>query len=113
MTLGMMALAAFLTWFSFKVQNILISLSAGILWLGLAMWFFFAVPPLFNLATVYAQLIVWVFFMMTFVPFLALMNTEIKMEKDGMKWSEWGARPRDQVTGYERYKKELRGRIRR
>jgi len=87
-------------------------MAAGTCWLGLVMWLFFGSEPILDLDNDYAKFICWVFIMMTFVPFLALMDTEIKMEKDGKKWSVWGAPPREEhLSNYETYKKELRRRV--
>ena len=116
MDITLIVLAAFLTWpVSFKIKNLLISLSAGLLWFGLAVWFFFTPDPLpiFNLDDNYSIILVWVFMMLMFVPFLALMDTEIQMEKGGQKWREWGAKPTTKVNNYESYRKELQRRLRR
>ncbi len=112
MSIGILVLAGFLTWFSFHRPNILISISAGVTWLGLAMWMFFGTTPLFDLGETHSKLLVWVFFMLTFVPFLALMDTAIQYEKDGKRWTEWGARPQDRESSYDKYKTELRRRVR-
>jgi multisubunit Na+/H+ antiporter MnhG subunit len=113
MSIALIALAAFLTWLSWHKANILTSLSAGLLWFGIAMWIFFASTPVFDLAEVYSKILVWVFFMLMFVPFLALMNTEIQVEKNGKKWREWGSKPKEKVDNYEAYRSELRRRINR
>ena len=55
----------------------------------------------------------WVFIVLAFASLLLHMDTEITKEKNGQKWTEWGARPKDKETSYERYKAELRSRTRR
>lgn len=114
MSITFICLAAFFTWFSFKRPNLLISLITGLLWFALAMWLFFGTTPLFDLAELYVQILSWVFVVMTFVPFLALMDTEIRHEKEGHSWSSWGQEPKRKTpSGYEAYREKLYGRTRR
>ena len=54
----------------------------------------------------------WIFIMMSFSSLLIHMDTEITTEKDGKKWTEWGSRPKDKETSYERYRRELRSKTR-
>jgi len=59
------------------------------------------------------QILVWVFFIMAVVPFLAQMNTEIRKEKKGLSYTVWGTPPDESETEYQRYSKELRYRMHR
>ena len=111
MTIAFMALAVFFTWLSFSRKEILICFCASLTWFSLAIWYFFGSTPLFGLEEVYHQLLVWVFVLMTFVPWLAQMNTEITREAGGQKWTEYGPKPKTKIANYEEYKAELRRRL--
>ena len=114
MSITFIALAFLMTCLSFWKRQILISFSAALLWLAMAMWLFFGTAPLFDLSELYVQLLSWVFLMMTFVPFLAQLNTEIKSEKDGHSWSSFGQPPkRDEPNAYKDYRAKLFNRTRR
>ena len=113
MTIAFLGLACFLTWATWTTRHILMGVCAFLTWFGEAMWLFFSAVPLFNFAELHTQLLAWVFFIMAFVPLLLLMDYQITKEKDGQKWTEWGARPKDKETNYERYKAELQRRTRR
>lgn len=113
MTIAFMALAAFFTWFSFKRREILITFVTSMLWFALAMWLFFGDAPLFDIEETYIQILVWVFVMMTFVPWLAQMNTEIENEAKGQRWKSYGQPPKGETTSKaEEYRKTLRRRRR-
>lgn len=105
------ALAVFLTWASFKRKMLLLSIAAGLCWFALFVWFFFTGDPILGFAEEYQQIFAYVFLIMTFIPFLALMDTEIKWEKNGRSWSEWGEKPTEkQGSDYENYLKRRRER---
>ena len=115
-------LGIFLTWFSSKRRDVLLTLCTALLWLGLAMWLFFSTTPVLGLSENYEQILAWVFFILIFVPIIIYMNTESRHEastKGGerISWAEWGAdvqdRLREKPDGYENYKKALRRRLRR
>ena len=54
--------------------------------------------------------------MLSFVPLLFLMDTEIRHEAliKGKKvnWNSWGTPPEESESSYEKYKKQLKGRRR-
>lgn len=111
---GFLGLAAFFTWFSYRRREILITFVASLLWFSLAMWMFFSDVAPFTLGDTHVNLLVWVFILMTFVPWLMQMNTEITNEERGQKWSSWGAPPsKKYMSGYDTYKKQLHRRTRR
>ena len=59
-------------------------------------------------------MLAWVFIIMTLVPFLAQMDTEIRHEKKGQSWTEYGKKPgTGPPTNYEAYRAELQRRLRR
>ena len=113
MTIALIVIGLVLLIYSGQRKNILLSVCAGLVWFSLFLWFFFEPSgSVFNLERSYVKILSWVFLMLTFVPFLFLMDVNIQHEKEGSKWSEWGARPKDRKTSYETYKEELRRRVR-
>jgi len=112
MTIAFLGLACFLTWLSYKRKEMLLAMCASLTWFAEAMWLFFSEVPLFDIAEVYAKILVWVFFIMAFVPWLFQMDVEITNEREGTSWKEWGAKPKDKATSYEKYARELRRRTR-
>ena len=110
--LGFLILAGFLTVISWRRPSMLLSLAAGLTWLGMGFWLLLGSVANLNLADVWTQLIAYVFIIMTFVPFLFQMDTEIKREHSGRSWTELGPKPKTQSTNYERYREELRRRLR-
>lgn len=114
MSIAFLALAAFLTWLSFSKKLLLLSLTTTILWLALFFWIFFSSTPILDFNEGYAPFVLYAIAVLAFLPLLALMDTEIKMEMKGKKWTEWGARPKiSKGSSYESYAKELRRRVRR
>lgn len=110
----LVGLAAFLTWFSSKRPNILLGMSTALLWFALSLWGFFSTEPVFPLDEIYSDILYYVFLMLTFLPLLLQMDTEIKNEKDGHSWSTWGDKPEGQApTAYEEYRKLLFNKTRR
>ena len=56
----------------------------------------------------------YVFIILAFSMLLIHMDTEIVVEKDGQKWHEYGSKPNSKrESSYDKYKSELRRRIRR
>lgn len=110
---GLIVMGLFFTWFSSQRRDILLSLVAGLLWFTMAMWLFFSPGPFIGLTDDWQKILLWVFIILTFVPFLIYMNTEIKYEKDGRGWVEYGEKPNyeNTVNAYEDYKKELQRRV--
>lgn len=104
-------LAVFFTWFSFLRPNILISLVAGMFWFSLFMWLFFSTSAPLGLTENFEKILVWIFLVLTFVPFLAHMDTEIQHEKDGVRWRAWGRPPITKVDHRAEYQKEFRRRV--
>jgi len=112
--IGWLALAIFFTWFSSKRPEILIRLAAGLVWLGLGFWILLGGIDNIQIGDSWIQILIWVFFLMAAVPFLFQMNTEVRNERDGQVWTEWGGKPKESMpSGYEKYKKRLYRRTRR
>jgi hypothetical protein len=106
--------AIFLTWWQTKVKNLLVAFCAALTWFGMAMWLFFEPVPLFGLTDTYQKILVWVFVLMAFVPFLVGMDTEIRRQmKDGSLWVDMGEKPKmpSPPTNYEQYREELQRRM--
>lgn len=112
--LAILSLSLVLTWFSWRRPNILLGVVAFLMWLSSALYV--VLSGYFDLTQTYMKIFVWVLFIMSFVPLLAQMDTEIRHEAmvKGKKvsWSDWGSEPQEKETSYERYKKQLRSRRR-
>lgn len=111
--LGLILIAAFLTWFASRRPEILVAFAAGLTWLALGFWLLLGDVTNLQLTDPWTQMIAWVFVLMTFVPFLTQMNVEIKHEVSGRRWTEFGTKPSTRVSNYEKYRTELRSRVRR
>jgi len=110
--IGLIALAFCLTLFASKRPNILVAFCAALLWFSTGMLLWFSSSPLLGLTENWSKVLVWVFFIMTFVPFLFQMDTEIKNDRPGVSWTEWGDKPKaKQVNSAEQYQTELRKRL--
>jgi len=107
------SLAIFLTWFSSRRPELLIKLVAGLTWMALGFWVLLGGITNLDMINSWNQILVWVFFIMAVVPFLAQMNTEIRKEKKGLSYTVWGTPPDESETEYQRYSKELRYRMHR
>ena len=115
MSISILAMACFFTWLCHKRRNILISMVAAILWLGLSMWFFFGDSPLLPLGTLANDIIAWAFFILMWVPLLFAMDVEITHEKNGRRWKQWSTEAPEGKgpTAYETYRETLYNRVRR
>jgi len=114
MSIAILAMACFFTWFCHKRREILLALVASILWLGLSMWYFFGGDPLLPLGELANDIIAWAFFMLMFIPMLFQMNVEITHEAQGKRWTKYGQPPEERgPNGYERYRDLLYNRTRR
>lgn len=112
MSIALIGLACYLTWLASRRRDILLSMVAGLSWFGLGMWLFFSAVPIFDIAEDYAKILAWVFIVLTFIPFIFYMNQEIRHEKRGKSWTTYGQPPSDNESGYDKYRRELRGRVR-
>lgn len=105
--LGLIGIAAFLTWFASKRPEILIALAAGLTWLSLGFWLLLGDVTNLQLTDVWTQLLAWVFVVMTFVPVLTQMNVEIRREGKGHSWKTFGKEPKHESSAYEDYRDKL------
>ena len=113
MSIAILAMACFFTWFCHKRPEILLALVAAILWLGLSMWYFFGGDALLPLGTLANDIIAWAFFILMWVPLLLQMNREIVHEKQGKKYTKYGQEPHEPVTpAYNLYREKLFNRTR-
>lgn len=103
-------LAGFLTWFSSRRRNVLLSVLAGLCWFGISMWLFFDGGAPFSLADNHAKILVWVFFGLTFLPLILYMNIPITHSRGGTTWTEYvGEVPKGKkVSSYDEYSKAIR-----
>ena len=96
----------FLLWFSFTKKEVLLSVATSVVWMGIAYWIFTTM----DMTLTWAQFLIWVAVMLIFVPLLALMNTELKVTRDGNSWTEYGGKPpKNIVSASEKYKREIHG----
>ena len=101
---SLIILGGFLTLFASRRPNILLAFCASLVW--------FSSTPLFGLTENWSKILVWVFGIMSFVPFLLQMDTEIKNDRPGVSWTEWGDKPKaKQINSAEQYQSELRKRL--
>ncbi len=108
-TLVLMALG--LNLIQMKRPNILIAFSISMLWFALAMWLFFGSSPILTLGEDWTGILIWVFVMLAFVPWLLQMDTEIISEAKGKRWKSWGAPPIERSNRQEEHRKLLRRRL--
>jgi len=112
MSIMIIVLAFSLTVFSAIRKNILLSISASVLWFALAMWIFYSSDPIITLSETYGEMIAWVFFMLTFLPLLFYMDIAIKHEAEGKSWTEYGDKPKAVLpSSYDEHRKKIRKRL--
>lgn len=118
---GILVLAGFVTFYAFRSKNLLAVLASSVCWLGLGLWAFIGENPLISLETPHGKILVWVFFILVFVPVLAQISTEVRREikrSDGTRWywfENTTSPPASKLKGSEqvRYRRELRERLER
>lgn len=110
--IGLILIAAFLTWFSSRRPEILISMAAGFTWLALGFWLLLGDVTNLQLTDPWTVMLAWVFVVMTFVPFLMQMNVAIRREARGHSWTTFGKEPEHKPSAYEDYRDKLYGRTR-
>lgn len=94
-------------------RNILLAFSSSMIWFSLFMWLFFSPTPPLDVSKNWVQILAWVFLMLTFVPFLMRIDTEIRHERRGQKWTTWGTPPEERRSNAtEEYKALIRRRWR-
>lgn len=93
--------------------NILVAFSISMIWFSLALWLFFGSSPPLTLAQDWTGVLIWVFVMLAFVPWLFQMDTEITNEANGKRWKSWGRPPKEGINRRKEYQDTLRGRWRR
>lgn len=110
---AIIALATFLTWFSSRRRNVLLSMTAGLIWFSLAMRLFFSAVPPVGLVETHAQMLAWVFIMLTFLPLVFYMGVPIVRTRKGKTWTSFGEPPPDEEpqSEYEKYAQDLHSRM--
>jgi hypothetical protein len=103
-------LAIFFTWFASRRPEMLVRLTASLLWMGLGFWLLLGGIENIDIADSWNQILIWIFFVMTVVPWIFQINTEIRRERRGRTWSEWGAPPEERLSPYEEHRRLLRSR---
>lgn len=110
--IGLLMLALCLTVFAANRPNILLAFCASLIWFSTGMLLWFSSVPLFGLTENWSKVLVWVFGIMSFVPFLLQMDTEIKNDRPGVSWTEWGDKPKaKQIDAGTKYQIELSKRL--
>lgn len=88
---GLIAIAAVLTLISLKVSLILFRIAASTAWLALLVWVI--LDGTLDLSDPWIAVLAFVFLMMVIAPITLQFVTEIRREKKGKFWSEWGKAP--------------------
>ena len=88
--------------------------SAFFLWFALGFWMFFSTSAPIALGETWADILVYVFFvLLPFGTLLQMMNTEIRHEKGGKSWKQWDSAPHEEDTpALELYRDKLYQRTR-
>jgi len=99
---------------SFRWKDLLLSYAAALTWLAIGFWWVIeGGPPGFETTQTWGPIITYVPFILSFVVFFRLMNTEIRHEASGKSWIEYGAPPKGAtLTRAQEYRRELRRRLR-
>jgi len=106
--LGIIMLAAFLTWFCHRRPDVLITLAASAVWLALFLWLFFSSSPPVGFGETWMTVLMWVFVLLIFLPMLLAMNVAITNEAKGQKWTKYGKPPSKKgPAAYEAYRDKL------
>lgn len=109
---SLIILGGFLTLFASRRPNILLAFCAALVWFSIALLMWFSTTPIFGLTENWAKMLVWVFALLTFVPFLLQMDTEIKNEVPGASWTEFGDKPKaKKISSADKYEAELKKRL--
>lgn len=111
---SMLILAGVLTVFAMMRPEVLLRLCASLTWLALAFWSLLG--GALDITKGWVIILTTVFVVMTFVPLIFQMNTEIIREKRGKSWREWGRRPKHddyEPSPYEQHRQNIRDRINR
>jgi len=90
------AIALGLTFVALKVGLILFRVAAAVAWLAMLVYVVFA--PAFSLGDPWTYVLCFGLFSMVIACLMLQVVTEIKMEKEGRVWSEWGKHPKDEVV---------------
>jgi len=109
---GIIILAMFATGYSGFRKNILLAFIGFGLWFGLFMWLFFSTDAPFDLTENHAKILMWVFLLLSFLPLVLQIDTEIWHEAKGRRWKEFGGNPREKVSRADRYMSDFRGGVR-
>lgn len=104
-TLVLMALGLMII--QMRRKEILLCFAVSMMWFSLGMWLFFSSSAPITLGEGWSDILAWVFVILTFVPWLAQMNTEIRHEAEGHSWKSWGKEPKRESSAYEDYRDKL------
>jgi hypothetical protein len=112
--LGLLATGCFFTWYSGKRRLLLLAVVSFLIWFAMAMWLFFTSIPVLGITKDWQQLLMWVFIIMAFIPFLLQMDTEITHKVGDTQWKSYGDTPAGKVvTKADAYKTLFRSKYRR
>ena len=91
--IGLIIMAGFLTFLARYTGQLLMRIAAALIWLSLGIWLLIGDVANLNLGDAWVQVLGFVFLIMTIVPLTWQMATEIRTEKRGQSWAEWGKKP--------------------
>lgn len=126
--IGFILIAAFLSWFAYKVRMLIFSMVAAMSWLGLGTWLLLSGSTNLEMSEVWTQIFGFVFIVMTIGILTLSMRTSIRHEAkvrgklgypgaETESWQTWGPSKRNRKpTASERqaeYKETLKGKTRR
>jgi len=112
------ALGLFFTWFCTVRRNVLLAFVGSLVWFSCALWLWFSTGSALGLTEAWSQILVWVFVILAFVPWLLFADVEVKYQDGKRSWSEYGDKPsntniRDVSSEYKRELQQRLGRVRR
>lgn len=122
--IGLIILGGFLTMLAAKRPSLPLAISAGLVWLSLGVWLWLSPSAIFSLSETWAQMLAFVFILLTFIPFLLQMNTEIRYEQskqgkfqgypgaESSSYVKWGPKPKEQVETSEMRQSSHREKLR-
>lgn len=114
MLIAFMGLGLGLMVVNFRRRHILLAMASSMMWLVLSMWLFFSANAPIGFDETWKEMLAWVFFILVFVPLLLQMDTEITHEREGKKYTRYGAPPKEEgPSAYEEYRDKLFQRTRR
>lgn len=112
--IGLLILGMFFMIFSGKRRSLVVALVTFMIWFSIGMWLFFSTAAPIGFGEPWKDILGWAFLVLSLLPWLFQMDTEIRHEAQGRSWSVYGSEPKEKgPSGYDQYKVQLRSRTRR